>query len=203
MSKKKRLMVALGILVLLQSLIFETLILTASGTASSPRVIENTGIIGGIIGYKVEAPHEVNVGEHFEITIEVYRQLPGSVYIEFITARVYHSWTWEKVLVSNKSLTGEEPWHVTRIATTNPPAPTYLGNRILCDLYFSLYNPSLDYYERDVLTFSLSLVTEKTGAAGEGYPLNTQILIYSLVGTTILFMATTIYFARKKPKIAT
>ena len=196
---KRHLIVAtLGALVLLEGLVFGTLVLTVNGASSPPRMIENTGTIGGVIGYNVKAPHEVNVGEHFKITIEVYKQFPGPVYIEYINAYALAGWSWEGSLASNVNLTEGESWHETKNATTTYPLmPSTLGSRVECTLFFSLYNSSLNYHEKDILTFSLSLITEKTGGAGEGYPLNTQILIYALVSTTVLFMATTIYFARK------
>jgi len=203
LNKKRHLIFAtLGVLVLLKVGIFGTLVLAASGADSQPRMIENTGTIGGVIGYKVKAPHEVNVGERFQITIEVYKQFPGPVYIDYIWARAIAGWTWgPEYLAQNKNLT-ESEWRVTKNATTTYPImPSQLGSRVECYLFFSLYNSSLGYHEKDFLTFSLSLITEKTGEAGEGYPLSTQILIYCLVGTTVLFMATTIYFARRKPKV--
>jgi len=201
LNKKRHLIfAALGVLVLLEGLVFGTWISTASGAVSQPRMIENTGTIGGVIGYRVKAPHEVNVGEHFEITIEVYKQFPGSVYIESIDAYAFAGWTWQDTLASNVNLTGgESEWRVTKNATTTYPImPSQLGSRVECSLFFSLYHPSVDYHEDDILTLSLSLITEKTGEAGEGYPLSTQILVYCLIGTTVLFMATTIYFARRK-----
>ena len=202
MSVKRCLVVAtLGVLVLLEVGIFRTLVLTINGANSPPKMIENSGTIGGIIGYEVRAPHEVNVGEHYQITIEVYKQFPGSVYIEYINAYALAGWSWQDTLASNENLTEGESWHVTKNAeTTYALMPSTLGSRVECTLFFSLYDSSLDYHEKDILTFSLSLITEKTDGAGEGHPLNTQILMYALAGTTILFIATTIHFARRKPK---
>lgn len=201
LNKKRHLIFAtLGVLVLLEGSVFATLVLTAGGASSPPRMIENTGTIGSVIGYRVKAPHEVHVGERFEITIEAYKQYPGPVYIEDISAYAIAGWTWEDTLASDVDLTGEESdFHVTKNATTTYPImPSQLGKRVECTLFFSLYYPSVDYHEDDILTFSLSLITEKTS---EGYRLNTQILTYALMGTTVLFMATTIYFARRKLKV--
>jgi len=201
LNKKRYFIVAtLGVLVLFEVGVFGTVFLTANGAGSQPRMIENTGTIGGVIGYKVKAPHEVNVGEHFEVTIEVYKQeFSGPVYIDYIWARAIAGWTWQDTLARELNLTESESWSVTKnAATTYPIMPSQLGKRVECYLIFSLYNSSLGYHETDVLTFSLSLITEKTGGAGEGYPLT-----YVFLGTTVLFITTTIYFARRKPKIKT
>jgi len=204
-TRKQLVVLTLEVLVLLGVGIFGTLVLTTDGTTSPSRMIENTGTIGGVIGYRVKAPHEVNVGAHFKITIEVYKQFPGPIFIECIEAYAFAGWTWQDTLASNVNLTGGDiEWHATKNATTTYPlAPSTLGSRVECTLFFSLYDSSMDYHEKDVLTFSLSLITEKTDEAGGGCPLNTQILTGALMGTTVVFMATTLYFATRKPKTNT
>ena len=206
MNTRKQLVASsLQVLVLLAVGISGALVLTTNGTTSPSKMIENTGTIGGVIGYRVKAPHEVNVGEHFKVTIEVYKQFPGAIFIEYIEAYAFAGWTWQDTLASNVNLTGGvSEWHATKNATTTYPlAPSTLGSRVKCTLIFSLYDSSLDYNEKDVLTFSLSLITKKTDGAGGVCSLNTQILTGVLVGTTLIFMSTTLYFARRKPRIKT
>ena len=205
MSMKRHLIVAtLGILVLIEGLVFGTLILTASGIGSSSEMINHSGVIGASIRFEISAPNEAYPYEPSYVKIKVYKAVPSPVYIEFFKAEVGYSWTLPKTLAEDKNLTGSEQWSVNttfHLSGMHVPKPTWIGNHIRCVLDFSIRCYSLDYAERDFLTFSLGLVTEKTGGAGEGYPLDTQILIYTLVSTTVLFVATTIYFARRKPKV--
>ena len=206
MSMKRHLIVAtLGVLVLLEGLVFGTFILTASGIGSSSEMIKHSGVIGASIQFEITAPNEAYPYEPSYVKIKVYKAVSSPVYIEFLKVEVRYSWTLgPKTLAEDKNLTGSEQWSVNttfHLSGMHVPKPTWIGNHILCVLDFFIRCYSLDYAERDFLTFSLGLVTEKTGGANEDYPLDTQILIYTLVSTTVLFVATSIYFARRKPKV--
>jgi len=153
---------------------------------------------------EITSPATVIPDEYFEVNVYVRNNvIPLDLWVDSITVQISGGGTsWSDDIASNREII--EDWEYNKTAVVKTFDSASEGTPISIRLEFNYVDRYRDNSyvhtttDMEIARVGTQSIEDTQNGIDSG---SSQYLIYLLLATTALFVATTIYFARRKPKI--